>query len=379
MKRLLLFLCLLIIFGLTIIVGCTQSISVSIPTTTIATTTTTSTTTTTTTTIATTTTTTTTGASTTTTTNPNLGATWTEATADAYSGGLGRYGHSSVVFDSKMWVIGGRDIVGDEGVTFTSEAWYSSEGEFWTLATPSLPFFSSYSDLVVLDNQLYAIAVQSEFGSDYGNDVYRSSNGEDWVKIFDGGELGGAFNPMYGLRAVVFNNKIWVIGGFFSGAGGVAINQIWSSADGASWTEERNADFSGRYNFGAVVFDEKIWVIGGYGNDDVLLNDVWYSADGANWTEATTEAGFSPRQLHSTVVQDGKIWVIGGDEISTEAYGKVDDVWSSPDGISWTQVATGAEFGRRAGHSSVSFNGKLWVINGYFDNGQGRSDVWSSP
>jgi hypothetical protein len=50
-----------------------------------------------------------------------------------------------------------------------------------------------------------------------------------------------------------------------------------------------SAPWSGRYGHTSVVFDNKIWVIGGY-NGNNLLNDIWYSSDGINWTLATNFA-----------------------------------------------------------------------------------------
>ena len=42
----------------------------------------------------------------------------------------------------------------------------------------------------------------------------------------------------------------------------------------------------------SVVYDGRMWVIGGHSpaNDGQDLNDVWWSTDGANWTLATAAA-----------------------------------------------------------------------------------------
>ncbi len=52
-----------------------------------------------------------------------------------------------------------------------------------------------------------------------------------------------------------------------------------------------------------------MWVIGGE-SDAGKLNDVWYSDNGTTWTLATASAGFSPRMAHTSLVYDNKIWVI---------------------------------------------------------------------
>jgi len=67
-------------------------------------------------------------------------------------------------------------------------------------------------------------------------------------------------------------------------------------------------------------------VMGGY--DGSRKNDVWWSTDGITWTQATASAGWSGRHGHTSVVYDGKMWVMGGTDGSYKR-----DVWRSTDGI----------------------------------------------
>jgi hypothetical protein len=138
------------------------------------------------------------------------------------------------------------------------------------------------------------------------------------------------------------------------------------------WTQATaSAGFSTRRSHSSVVFDGKIWVIGGTDGTN-YFNDVWSSSDGITWTRATASAGFSTRFAHSSVVFDGKIWVIGG----TDGTNYFKDVWSSSDGITWTQATASAGFSTRRSHSSVVFDGKIWVIGG-FDGTNYFKDVWA--
>src|SRR5438045_1168554 len=100
----------------------------------------------------------------------------------------------------------------------------------------------------------------------------------------------------------------------------------WSQATGA-------APFSGRGGHTSIVFNNLMWVIGGY-DGNVAKNDVWYSADGVNWTRATSSAEFSGRSRHTSLVYNNKIWVIGGEDTS----GYKNDVWYSSDGVTWTRA-----------------------------------------
>lgn len=95
---------------------------------------------------------------------------------------------------------------------------------------------------------------------------------------------------------------------------------------------------------------------------------------GINWTQAAVPA-FSGRAHHTTLTFEGKLWVIGGQDGSRK-----NDVWSSVDGQTWVQVTAAAAFSARDGHSSVVFDDgggeKMWVIGG--DDGIYKNDVWSS-
>lgn len=129
---------------------------------------------------------------------------------------------------------------------------------------------------------------------------------------------------------------------------------------GSDWTSS-NAPWSGREAFGTVVFDNKIWIFGGIIGSSTDANDVWSSSDGVVWTQVTTSASWSPRHSSVYLVYAGRIWIIGG---QTQAGVGFTDVWSSPDGITWTQATNSANFGTPlSGNTGVSFNGKMWVFS----------------
>ncbi|OGY66216.1 MAG: hypothetical protein A3A04_02385 [Candidatus Harrisonbacteria bacterium RIFCSPLOWO2_01_FULL_40_28] len=100
---------------------------------------------------------------------------------------------------------------------------------------------------------------------------------------------------------------MWLLGGKFK-------NDVWYSSDGAIWTRATaSAPWIGREDHTAVVYDNKIWIMGGYpaiGSQGT--NDVWYSSDGFLWTMAVENAEWSKRTNHTSPIFNGKIWVIGG-------------------------------------------------------------------
>ena len=83
----------------------------------------------------------------------------------------------------------------------------------------------------------------------------------------------------------------------------------------------------------SLVYDNKIWVIAGSNFGEGTLGDVWSSEDGVVWTEENSNA-FPIRFNHSSVVFDNKMWVFGG----LGDTGFEDDIWYSSDGKEWKQV-----------------------------------------
>ena len=195
-----------------------------------------------------------------------------------------------------------------------------------------------------------------------------------------------------GHTSVVFNGKIWVMGGYDVDFN--ELNDVWSSPDGSTWTQvDAAADWKARFSHTSVVFDSKIWVMGGQRGFELLTlyNDVWSSTDGSTWTQVDAVADWKARSSHTSVVFDSKIWVMGGyDGTGTDYF---NDVWSSTDGSTWTESTppenapkdtTGEDanwWEAREDHTSVVFDPdgkgkKIWVMGGH--DGNLLNDVWSS-
>jgi len=196
---------------------------------------------------------------------------------------------------------------------------------------------------------------------------------------------------------------MWVIGGA-NGSGPVTTyyGDVWKSSDGKSWTLTATPGFNGRYGGQAVTLNNIFYFIGGNANG-TLMNDVWSSIDGVTWTQILANNNaiqfsvvggtqFCPREDFSAIVFNNLIWVIGGtpNPSNTTSVG-LNDVWSSPDGITWTQVLKNStaitlgtattQFPARWGSSAVSFNGNIFLMCGH-DSGTNvgniDADTWSS-
>ena len=291
-----------------------------------------------------------------------LGVNWTQATANA--NWTARYNFRAIVFDGKMWVMGGNN--GDPSYTDYNDVWYSTDGINWIEATDNASWIPRQAfELLVFDNKMWVIGGFDE--SNVLNDVWYSSDGVNWTEATSNAN----WTARMRFGALTYDNKMWVMGGMdgvFS-----ALNDVWYSSDGVNWTEATsNADWYYRYHFSSLVFDNKMWVIAG--RDGGVGKSVWYSTNGINWTEATSSPDFDARYGFASTILDNKMWIMGG-------YGEspMNDVWYSTNGINWTQAVNIADWSARSYFKALAYDNKLWVMGGSTDGGTtALNDVWYS-
>jgi len=227
-----------------------------------------------------------------------------------------------------------------------------------------------------------------------------SNNTSGWVEA----TAQAPWASRYGLSGAVFNNNMWVIGGA-SGSDSVTnyYGDVWKTSDGKTWIQTTSPGFGGRYSGQAVTLNNQLYFIGGNSNGS-LTNDVWSSSDGVTWTQILANNGaispnviggtqFCTREDFSAAVFNNLMWVIGGTHIPLNSTSVgLNDVWSSPDGVNWTQVLPNVstitlgtattQFPGRCGAAAVSFNGNIYLTCGHA-SGEGvntvDADIWSSP
>lgn len=202
-----------------------------------------------------------------------------------------------------------------------------------------------------------------------------------WAKI-DGRVVdlasGAAMAPRDGAGLLWFANKLFVLGGWNSGVAGVwsgqpTTNEVWSSADGTSWTLN-------------LIHDDT----------PPIAATRWRRRHTAGWI---VHRGYAAPGVATTAI---RMFVVGGDhldsEIANEWYGMPGgayprDVWRSDDGLAWELVTNDAQpfrpvetgppaesYGRML-HAVGSFNNQVWVFGGSYDLGNAAhmlNDLWSS-
>jgi hypothetical protein len=213
----------------------------------------------------------------------------------------------------------------------------------------------------------------------------------------------------YDLAAVAFQGKLWIFGGYDSGRtrGDTYLEDIWSSADGKSWTlVTEKAPWKGRRGHTVTVFDdgtgEALYLIGGFEVDEETgyrqyTNDVWKSEDGMTWTQIkdrsypvdNMDSDFMPRFNHACVAasQGGNnfLYIIGGTTMLEDfegAYAQVyfHDVWRSEDGTSWEKLDN-TDFGQRSEHSVCvdPSNGRIYMHGGIHSTTFDNEELYNQP
>ena len=228
------------------------------------------------------------------------GENWTEETAAA--AWPARFLHQAVTYNGRLYVLGG-----DSGYR-RDDVWSSENGENWDLVTDSAGWSGRVRHQAVVHNgRLYVLG---GYDGSRKNDVWSSTDGSSWR--FEGNADWDARDYH---QAVSHAGRLYVLGGH---DGNNDKNDVWSSLDGRSWTLEKanNTDFWGRRVLHqSLSRDGLLYVIGGYDNSrGSPLKDVWSSADGRSWTKEM-DAAWSVRRGNQAVVFPPSLVLSGTGEV----------------------------------------------------------------
>ena len=273
-------------------------------------------------------------------------------------------------FLGKLWLSGGFAISAHADSCFTTcsffDLWSSKDGSgvtwntapsFATATSPDprdegpidndgvqdapLPtdFYDSYSAIIVWNGQLTAI----------GATVWRSPDGVTWARqnLTDGTASPG---PLLAPQHATENSHAIELGGvlFFLQ---LETGEIYSTAapDATGWTDlGAIPGYSPRCGAAAFLMGGQIWVEGGGACDySQVYNDMWSSPDGVHWTQQATPAAWFGRMWPCVAQADGIVWLAGGyaptdwnltDGVITRRWADNHaDVWYSRNGTDWKQ------------------------------------------
>jgi hypothetical protein len=253
------------------------------------------------------------------------GITWTKATPHAAFDA--RYGHCSVIFDNKVWVIGGITTLRDESGMYSNtrknDVWYSTDMISWEPATRSAEFpLSDTTRAVVFDNKIW---IYSDSG------IWNSIDGRNWSPVNS-----SFVAPMYSTNPVVAKDRMYII------SSGV-YDFFWNSHDGITWYNGSTPQFSYENNSAnpsanIVAINNTIWMFRSYTDDKSHKwgGDIWKSEDGAAWILVTDSPAYAKNIENiiefKPIIYNNKIWAFmmrTYHDMFTGKYSQKFEIWSS--------------------------------------------------
>ncbi len=206
--------------------------------------------------------------------------------------------------------------------TNAGEIYNSGDGQTWELVNASPPWAKRYAPGgVVYDGKMWVMG-----GNRNGlhNDVWCSTDGIDWQCVTES----APWSPrqLFG-NVVVKDGAMWVMGGGITNYEPFrGYRDVWRSTDGEHWDlVTDHAPWDGRIWSECMVYRNRIFLLGGFRAEPVWENreDVWYSANGKDWKQLKTDTQWPDRHELSAYVHDGKLWVVAGNH-----WPLMNDVWS---------------------------------------------------
>jgi len=251
------------------------------------------------------------------------GKDWTKT--ELPESGLNSAYQKFVQFNGAIYALG--SLTGNyERFTITPKILKTTDFRKWeTVAeTSNIPKRVFYG-LVVFDKKMWMLGGFD--GSRYHNDVWSSTDGVTWKLVAESTN----WSPRNAVAVTVFKDRLWLFGGgVIDGTRDPnpnSRNEIWSSANGIDWRREATQiSEDGRYVGGSVaVWDDKLWLVGvNRGNE--FQSGVLSSHDGKKWSEM--KAPWSARGAVAVWSFGGKLWMTGGKSSHVEN-GEIKFVYSN--------------------------------------------------
>ena len=273
--------------------------------------------------------------------------------------------------------------------TCTNDVWSSTDGADWTLELPNTYGTDAFdperdwegrhtAGYVVYQGKMWIVGGDPLQGH-YQPDVWNSEDGKAWRHVNRGQPV--PWGPRVLHHTFVLHDKIWIIGGQtlpqFAPADEAFYHDVWCTTDGVNWEEvEMTAPFAPRRGMigGSAILNGRVWLLGGgtYETPElphyVYNNGVWSSADCVNWERHTAAAPWCGRVYHDVAAFDDRLWVMEG---QGHLGRNVKDVWHSADGANWFEVPD-TPWRERHAASVFVYRDALWMVAG----NNMESDVW---
>lgn len=282
----------------------------------------------------------------------------------------GRDGSGLLMFNGELYLLGGW-MYGP----LTSEVWKTRDLVNWDFVTTA-PWPGRHgAGWVVHDGRMYVIS------GEVMNDVWSSGDGVEWVQENASAPFGKRYAPnaaSVGGYLVVYAGLYWhktfVSCDELPYCGARGLRDVWRSRDGREWElVNEMAPWEGRALIhGSAVHDGEIYLIGGglkvagpgerYSETNAEFTDIWSSPDGATWTRRTEKFSFTPR-THFSVVSTPKGCFVSDGSVGTQN-NLSNDLFHAPDCVNFEPVPDTPPFEKRHASSLAYFNGSIVILGG---------------
>ncbi len=243
-----------------------------------------------------------------------------------------RYGHTMATVGEKVYLFGGSDgatAASSSGGKIRDEVlndlWAFSIDDGWeNVLAIDAPATRKGHSTAVYDDKVFILFGADSNGNALNDTQAYSVTDNSWSQVNPQSALPPARKDS---AASAVDGNIYVYGGR-NGSGQLSTGSVWklNYASGMirQWTEGATHPDMARYGHTLTNVDGKLYVFGG-SNGGSFLNDLsYYDPESNSWTKITPGSDKPPaRAFHNAVPGTGKITVLGG----TGKTGGLDDVW----------------------------------------------------
>lgn len=293
-----------------------------------------------------------------------------------------RYKHASAVFNGFLYVLGGINNTADSNTVYYAALKADGSVGTWNTTTAFTTVRSDFG-AVVRDGYIYISGGYSSASSTLSDVQYAAIKSDgtlgSWVTTTP------LTQPTFSHGMIAYNGYLYVIGGtdgFSSQYNSVFYAPIYANGQVGAWTATSNFDSTTRNELAAVIYNGRIYVIGGYdGVNGVDTSTVFFGAIDApggaapSWSSGGTFT--TAREGHSTVAYNGYLYILGGQTATNTQTNEVRYAPINADGTigTWnTTNAFTASIGR-ADFSAFAYQGFMYVVGGVSGSATYYNDV----
>ncbi|GGG19590.1 hypothetical protein GCM10011344_20360 [Dokdonia pacifica] len=268
--------------------------------------------------------------------------------------------HQMAAFNGNVHSYYGAGLGATTDMPYNLGVWHSANGIAWE-SDASFGSERRGHSVTEFNGDLFLIGGADNDDNEL-EEVWISNDGFFWT-------LGSDLLPFGAVSfhsTVVLDDQLYLITDDYEDDDGTQMMAVYRSNDGFNWDLIATDVFPIRTAAETVVFNNSIYLIGGT-NDSNFLNDIWTSEDGISWSQVTPSGSFTdPIVFHTLNTYENALWLIGGWS-NINQYNN--HIWYSQDGINWINYDGEIPFDGLYAHETLVYEDELWIFGGVQEDG----------